>query len=212
MPQTHDGAMKSAAKQAGLSVVEYLERRNAGQKRCYRCLSWKPVTEFGIDQSRWDALAAKCTACHRVTTRKNTKGRVSPFKGRTHTTEARAKMRHPKTYAVPNPRKGVLRTIEERARISAAVRAVAKRGPECPSYKDGKLAERRGQRFSTEYKRWRFDVFARDHFTCQRCGDARGGNLRAHHVKSFAVHPELRFEVSNGITLCRTCHDAHHYA
>jgi hypothetical protein len=39
----------------------------------------------------------------------------------------------------------------------------------------------------------------------------RGGNLRAHHVKLFAKHPELRFVVSNGLTLCHPCHELKHF-
>ncbi|WP_416360620.1 HNH endonuclease [Burkholderia gladioli] len=50
----------------------------------------------------------------------------------------------------------------------------------------------------------------RDRFTCQHCGDARGGNLHAHHILPFATHPELRVDVSNGITLCKPCHKAVH--
>ena len=38
------------------------------------------------------------------------------------------------------------------------------------------------------------------------CGDNKGGKLNAHHIKSFADYPELRFEVSNGITYCEDCH------
>ena len=55
------------------------------------------------------------------------------------------------------------------------------------------------------YKVWRQSVFERDSFTCQDCGQVRG-YIEAHHKKSWAHFPNLRFEVSNGITLCKKCH------
>ncbi len=60
-------------------------------------------------------------------------------------------------------------------------------------------------RRSPEYKNWRKKVFERDDYTCQECGK-RGGNLHADHIKPFALHVELRFELSNGRTLCIPCH------
>jgi 5-methylcytosine-specific restriction endonuclease McrA len=137
---------------------------------------------------------------------------VPPMKGRRHTAETRQKMRDAwaDRTAKPGNRLGVKHTPETRALISQVVRERAVRGPACHSYKDGRLAERRGDRFSAEYKRWRYDVFLRDRFACQVCGDARGGNLVAHHLKGFADFPELRFVVANGITLCEPCHLAHH--
>lgn len=61
-------------------------------------------------------------------------------------------------------------------------------------------------------KAWRLAVFERDKFTCQFCGDARGGNLVAHHVNSYSKHKELRHDPSNGITLCEDCHKDYHSA
>lgn len=40
----------------------------------------------------------------------------------------------------------------------------------------------------------------REHF----CGK-RGGKLVADHIKPFFLYPELRFEISNGRTICKDC-------
>lgn len=63
-------------------------------------------------------------------------------------------------------------------------------------------------RTSLEYAIWRDAVFARDDHTCVRC-DKRGGDMHADHIQPFATHPELRFEVANGRTLCPPCHRVH---
>jgi 5-methylcytosine-specific restriction endonuclease McrA len=60
-------------------------------------------------------------------------------------------------------------------------------------------------RVTKEYIEWRKNVFRRDDFTCQLCG-IKGVTLNADHIKSFSGHPELRFELSNGRTLCIACH------
>lgn len=56
------------------------------------------------------------------------------------------------------------------------------------------------------YQRWRNRVFARDRYTCRLCG-ATGVYLEAHHILRKADFPELTFRVSNGITLCKDCHE-----
>lgn len=57
---------------------------------------------------------------------------------------------------------------------------------------------------------WRTLVFERDNYVCALCGArSRKHNpviLNAHHIIKFSVSKKLRFEVSNGITLCDSCH------
>lgn len=60
-----------------------------------------------------------------------------------------------------------------------------------------------------EIKAWRVAVFKRDKYICQIC-QTGGGRIHAHHIMSFAKYEDLRFDVSNGITLCKQCHNYIH--
>lgn len=59
----------------------------------------------------------------------------------------------------------------------------------------------------TEARAWSIAVRKRDG-ACRRCGTTKG--LVAHHIKPWAKHPELRYDVANGETLCRSCHRKEH--
>jgi len=75
-----------------------------------------------------------------------------------------------------------------------------------------------------EYRQWRSDIYTRDNFTCQECGDNKGGNLHAHHIKMFSIilkqydiqtiqeaeHCEELWNINNGITWCKECHEEFH--
>ncbi len=63
------------------------------------------------------------------------------------------------------------------------------------------------ERYSPEAEKWRKAVFERDNYTCQMC-HVRGNYIEADHIKPFAYFPEIRWELSNGRTLCRKCHDS----
>lgn len=91
------------------------------------------------------------------------------------------------------------------AKIAATCRERAIYGPQHFNYRGGLRAERKKAMNSWQYREWRMAVFKRDSFTCQGCG-ARGVFLNADHIKPWATHPELRFEVSNGRALCVPCH------
>ena len=219
MAQTKEGALKLVAKGLGLSVAEYQAMAAKGLKRCRICKTWKSLDSFNSDGSRHDGRYPACRLCLNGPGTKRDKLKkawnarrltfVPPMKGKKMSVESRRKMSEAAKGRRSN-RIGKKHSPETRLKISRVVRERAYRGKQCHSYKDGNAAKRRGQRFSPEYKRWRFDVFARDRFTCQRCGDARGGNLVAHHIKAFANDPQLRCDVANGITLCRNCHDHVH--
>lgn len=56
------------------------------------------------------------------------------------------------------------------------------------------------------YKKWRIDVYKRDKFRCQMPGCKCNKNLNAHHIQKWASASMLRYDVDNGITLCRGCH------
>ncbi|HIH22634.1 TPA: HNH endonuclease [Candidatus Micrarchaeota archaeon] len=75
------------------------------------------------------------------------------------------------------------------------------------NWKGGTSKGYRNGYYSLGYKNWRRKVFERDSFTCQGCG-VKGNKkyLTVHHIKSFVHYKKLRYELSNGITLCESCH------
>ena len=69
------------------------------------------------------------------------------------------------------------------------------------------LANERARR-SAELRTWRLAVYSRDGYRCQDCGTRN--ELHAHHIKYWSTHPDLRFVVGNGVTLCIDCHGKRH--
>lgn len=112
-----------------------------------------------------------------------------------HKTENRKK-----ALATRKEKYGYIHSPEQRKKFSEMFK-----GEKSHWWKGGKSAVAHRLRESAEMKQWKKDVFERDDWTCQECKQ-RGGKLIAHHIKSFAYHPELRFDVNNGQTLCIDCH------
>ena len=221
MAQTPEGAIKALANKAGIPLSMFLDNLSRGLKWCYQCKAFHSLSEFGKDSSRYDGLTPRCTKSKNARTNElyvpippEKQKKRGPSSGK-QTEEGHRRMKagwaRRKAAGLPGPRLGIKHTIETRIKISAITRERTPRGKDCPSFKDGKAVERRGERFSAEYKRWRFDVYSRDEFACQLCGDDKGGNLIAHHILGFADFPALRFYVPNGITVCEDCHKEIHY-
>ena len=76
------------------------------------------------------------------------------------------------------------------------------------NWKGGITSEMKQIRSTEEYQVWRQKVYARDNWKCQKCDKKK--DIVAHHKKSFKDYPKLRFNVSNGKTLCRSCHKKVH--
>ena len=62
-------------------------------------------------------------------------------------------------------------------------------------------------RNSKKHQKWSMLVYKKYLFKCQKCNiHCMKGNIIAHHIKPFKEYEELRFDVNNGVTLCRSCH------
>jgi hypothetical protein len=160
-------------------------------------------------------------------------GLPSKLKGVTLTEEHKKKLSIAKK-GKPSPKRGIPMSNDQRRKLSLAhlgkvlteehrnkisisnkghkwtiERRLRKRGinsgNKCHFWKGGVTKTNEMERGSLSMKLWRETVFSRDDFTCQHCS-IRGGRLHPHHIKRFADCPDLRYEISNGLTLCISCH------
>lgn len=156
------------------------------------------------------------------------KGEANPFFGKKHTPEELEKMRlahlgekrppftpewrqhmsdafKGKRLGENNPFYGKRHSEKTKLLIGEKGRGrVMPCGENHPNWKGGITNPRK----SKEEKIWSLTVRRRDKFTCQQCGviPTRTNPVEAHHIKPFTKYPELRFDLSNGTTLCVSCH------
>jgi hypothetical protein len=119
--------------------------------------------------------------------------RICRNKGRTVTEETRNKFSVFHSTRRRNPR-----SVETKQKISMAFT----KDKEFIGFRKNELERLRR---SEEYEKWRVSVYERDSYSCVLCHKI-GGYLEAHHIKSFAKFPEVRFDINNGITVCKYCH------
>jgi hypothetical protein len=142
-------------------------------------------------------------------------GKNNPFYGKHHTKESTEIMKKSSQIRWQDPK--------QREKLS-----LTKGGTGNP-YENYDLAF--SIRLLYKYNNWRTEIFKRDNFTCQECGQI-GHHLEAHHLKEFSIifkeflnlYPNYNsikdkeiliqlainykpfWEVSNGQTLCKDCH------
>ena len=104
----------------------------------------------------------------------------------------------------------VMQTDEYKSKSS-----MAKMGSNNPMWDPNKTDEERERekihsRRVPGYKDFRRNVYERDNYTCQVCGDESGGNLVAHHLNGFHWDIKGRTDIDNGVTMCIMCHKEFH--
>lgn len=58
-----------------------------------------------------------------------------------------------------------------------------------------------------QYKKWRQSVRQRDNSRCQWPNCESNYKIHAHHIMPWSAFPLLRYDISNGICLCKNHHD-----
>jgi len=59
------------------------------------------------------------------------------------------------------------------------------------------------------HKKWAKAIKERDGFACQVC-ETQVGYLHSHHLNSYDIFISQRYELNNGLTLCKHCHFLFH--
>lgn len=116
---------------------------------------------------------------------------------------------HKSTKGKKSPRLGCKLSEETKNKLRIAHIEINKiRGRENhPSYKKDRLSlNKKNDRNDGFYKEWRYMVWKRDNFTCRLSDETCNGKIEAHHIYPWRIRDDLRYEVSNGITLCKLHH------
>jgi len=66
--------------------------------------------------------------------------------------------------------------------------------------------KRTDRRNDSLYKEWRNNVYKRDRYKCRIDNNDCNGRIEAHHILSWSEFPKLRYDINNGITLCKYHH------
>lgn len=102
---------------------------------------------------------------------------------------------------------GLKRTIEQR-QLMSKVHLGQRKGELNNKWKGGITSIMTKIRKSNNYQIWKELVYQRDGYKCRLCLNNK--KINAHHNRTFSEFPELRFNIDNGITLCKECHSLLH--
>ncbi|MBA7589416.1 hypothetical protein ES708_31501 [subsurface metagenome] len=187
----------------------------------------KKISESRKGQIPWNK-GIPCSDEIKQNISRGTKGRKAWNKGISRVDETKYKISKTKQKNVEfyrykfqgknNPMYGNHLTLKTKLKISEA-----NKGENSGRWKGGISSLTNLIRANFKNRQWISDVFTRDKFTCQGCGQI-GGKLNAHHIKSFssilqfyeittleeALECEELWNMNNGITYCKKCHEKLH--
>lgn len=132
-----------------------------------------------------------------------------PIRDRLEYTKKRKKILSKKRskWLLENPNSNPMKNLESIEKLKKTLKETGiRRGENNPAWKGGVTPENMRIRRSSEMEVWRNIVFERDGYKCQICES--NINIEANHIKKFSTHKQLRTEPTNGITLCKNCHNA----
>ena len=179
------------------------------QNTCIDC--GKPITRYAL-------RCHKCAAIERNKNQEYLKKQSLSQRGQKRSEEARHKMSIAQKKRFEDPK--------ERAKCGRPNFGIAN-----GNYIDGRTSLYDSIRHLKLAENWRKEVFERDNYTCQMCGQY-GGQLEAHHIEALsilfdeflrhysqfspiedketlvrlAMTYEVFWDIDNGITLCKKCH------
>lgn len=199
LKHSEDTKFKIGLRTKGKTYEEMYGTEKAGQIKQKIGLSKKGKTYeeiYGPERAKTEALKRSCALKgkklspeHREKCRLNSLGKKPSQK-------TKEKMSRSNTGKHNRPH------TEEEKRLMSAI----KQGISLSEWNGYKEPLNMRIRKSRDYTKWRDMVFQRDGYTCQYCRK-KGCNLNAHHLKQFALFPELILNPNNGITLCEDCHN-----
>lgn len=129
-------------------------------------------------------------------------GNPSYWKGKKHSEETKKKISEAKKGCSGNLGKHWKLSEEARINISNG-----HRGEKAWNWiSDRSLIKKQLERNNPNDKQWKYSVYKRDNFICRINNQDCNGHIIAHHILGWASHPELRYEINNGITLCHAHH------
>lgn len=150
-------------------------------KMCKCCGIEKEACDFSKDRRAKDGLQFKCKICEKEYKMTNRKQISKQQRAYRKTPEGKATMRR---YSKSSEGKAAMQRYYLKLDLATAGRVT-----------------------SRTLTAWAAQVKERDQ-CCQICGSIE--QLEAHHIHHKSEWPEWALELSNGITLCKTCHKNHH--
>lgn len=80
-------------------------------------------------------------------------------------------------------------------------------GPNNPRWiSDRSQLAKKQERNDSSYREWRTCVYKRDSYKCRINNEECSGRIEAHHILRWSEYPEVRYNIDNGISLCKYHH------